>query len=166
MVIFLALCVLVWYTHFRRAGKGGDKKVETFTTTSSKLRNVKQELATLMGEEYKLVFNGWDENKIVKCVEKQLKSKNIPLTAFHMDGSTMADPVIDMYNKSPQVYKVLGECKFLDLIGRIVSTAAWVNSQPKKDVRAFLDCLETVDFTNIAVWKSISTPDSAVLKCI
>lgn len=150
---------------------------ETFVQTANKLQNLKRELLVLLSNEldydvsgvYQNFIGNMDAIIIVDCVQKKLNTNRIPLGSFNMDGEKMNDPILLMHEKNPDTYKVLQECGFLDLVGRIVSTAAWVThakDRSRNSFNEFIDCLSAVNFSNIDVWRTISQPSGFVMNCI
>lgn len=150
---------------------------ETFVTTSNQLGTLKKDLYNLLTKsvnyEVKHMYhNGigkFNEQQIMDCVHKTLKKEKLPMKSFHMDGGKMDEPIIAMYKDNPKVYQVLAKCGFLDLVGRIVATAAWATSAKAKDPQSlerFIQCIDKIDFTQIQIWKSISNPNGPVLTCV
>lgn len=154
---------------------------EAFATVPDKLDILRHDLKHLLTNSVDYEVNALfkkgismeklDPWKIVNCVQKSLKKRKLQLTTFSMNGDKMDDPIIKMYNTSPEVFKVLGECKFLELIGRIIAVAAWADlakngNFPISNLKHFVNCLDSIIWTDIKVWETISDSKGEVMSCI
>lgn len=173
IIVILVLSIFTVGFYFHRCRK----IVETFKSTTDKIRSLKIDLKNLIvknvGKDTENLYvqsvGLLKEYEVVYCVKKTLKKNKLPLGLFNMDGEKMSDPIIKMYKKDQRVYDVLGNCGFLKLIGRIVSTATWLGTSQEKtkhQFSSFISCLNNINFKDIKVWENMSNPNGEVLKCI
>lgn len=104
-----------------------------------------------------------NHDKIMKCVVKKMKEYGIPISKFHMKGDTLAKPIVDMYNETPKLFEILGQCRYLELIGKIIGMAS---RKPTSNYKQFVNCLDSINWTNINVWQNISEPNSDLMYCV
>ena len=152
------------------------QSTERFETTTKMITKVKTEIKNILtnsvkfdiGDLYEKMLGNINENQIIECVKKSMIKNGIPFDSFNMDGSsTMNEPIIKMYNNNRQVYDILAQCNFLNLIGRIIAIAALIggkNEKSENTINRFTDCLNTIDFSDIQVWNNISDTVKQCLK--
>ena len=152
------------------------QSTERFETTTKMVTKVKTEIKNILtnsvkfdiGDLYEKMLGNINENQIIECVKKSMIKNGIPFDSFNMDGSsTMNEPIIKMYNNNRQVYDILAQCNFLNLIGRIIAIAALIggkNEKSENTINRFTDCLNTIDFSDIQVWNNISETVKQCLK--
>ena len=152
------------------------QSTERFETTTKMITKVKTEIKNILtnsvkfdiGDLYEKMLGNINENQIIECVKKSMIKNGIPFDSFNMDGSsTMNEPIIKMYNNNRQVYDILAQCNFLNLIGRIIAIAALIggkNEKSENTINRFTDCLNTIDFSDIQVWNNISETVKQCLK--
>jgi len=175
VLLLTGVGVLIWHHQQNKP------VTEAFATVPDKLNILRDELKHLLTKtvdyEVSTLFNQGvnmkqlDPWKIVNCVQKSLKKSKLPLTTFSMDGNKMDDPIVKMYHTDPEVFKVLGKCRFLELIGRIVAVAAWTGLSkggkvPKSHLKHFVNCLDSIVWTDIKVWETMSDPKGEVMMCV
>ena len=166
-IIYLLVCGI-----FKKC----NKCFETFQVTSSNLDKVRNDLRILLEQtvNYDItnMYNSTvnlDPDTIVNCVHKTMKLYKLPLTDFSMDGDQMDKPILDMYQNNPKVYQILGKCKFLELVGKIIAIAAWISNNGDKSQDAlfdFLKCIHKINWSDIQVWKNMSDSHGILLSCI
>ena len=149
---------------------------ERFGTTTKMLAKVKTEIKDILTNSvrfdietlYGKMLGNMNEYEIIECVKNSMIKNGIPFDSFNMDGSsTMNEPIIKMYNNNRQVYDILAQCNFLNLIGRIIAIAALIGGKKEKSentINRFTDCLNTIDFSDIKVWNNISETVNQCLK--
>lgn len=148
---------------------------ERFENTTKMVTNVKTEIKNILTNSvrfdieilYGKMLGNTNEYEIVECVKNSMIENGIPFDSFNMDGSTMNEPIIKMYNNNRQVYDILAKCKFLNLIGRIIAIAALIEGKKEKSentINRFTECLNTIDFSDIKVWNNISETVNQCLK--
>ena len=152
------------------------QSTERFETTTKMVTKVKTEIKNILTNSvrfdietlYGKMWGNMNEYEIVECVKNSMIKNGIPLDSFNMDGSsTMNEPIIKMYNNNRQVYDILAQCNFLNLIGRIIAIAALIggkNEKSENTINRFTECLNTIDFSDIQVWNNISETVKQCLK--
>lgn len=178
ILILISILLFIWLIRKR---KFSEDTTETFASVPDKLdllRNqLKQLLAKSVNYDVSTLFNNGvssvnlDPLNITECVKKAMQKNKIPLATFTMEGNKMSEPIIKMYYETPDVFKILGNCKFLELIGRIVAIAAWAtkdksNNSSKEHFTYFVNCLDSIDWTDIKVWETMSDSKGIVMSCV
>ena len=148
------------------------RSTERFETTTKMVTKVKKDIKNILtndiGYLYEKILGNMNEYEIIECVKNSMNKNGIHFDSFDMDGSsTMNEPIIKMYNNNRQVYDILAQCNFLNLIGRIIAIAALIggkNEKSENTINRFTDCLNTIDFSDIQVWNNISETVKQCLK--
>lgn len=152
---------------------------ETFEMTKNmgdKLNNLKSDL-----KNFVLKKSTGDKTIISNIYEQVMKydpyniSKNIAslptnlLTKFNLDGNNIKDPILKMYEKSPELFTRLGETNLLNYLGKTVATGYWSQNAKNKTTSGyeyFTKCLQSINWNDINVWKNIDNASGQVMKCI
>lgn len=158
------------------------KKQTVFEVTSNKFKDLHNDLKKLFISTINYDLNNFfteifleNEDEVLKCVENKMNDSDILFENFNMDGDNMSEPILSMYNKNLELYNILGECKFLQLVGRTIALVNWIiyiKKSSEKDIQNqqllenFLNCLKLINWNDINVWKTISEKDGTVMTCI
>lgn len=102
-----------------------------------------------------------------------IKLNNIPpnrMMYFTLDGKTIQEPIMYMYNKDKKLFQDLDKSGILDFLGKIIGFTTWgsvANIKNYKKLEDFTNCMKNISFNNIELWKYIGDDQqSQFLNCI
>lgn len=88
---------------------------------------------------------------------------------LNLDGSTINDPVIKMYNKNNRLFMELVRIGLIPMLGETLAMSHWVqyaNNKAFSGFSYFVSCLRKIDWSSKDVWSSINARTGHVGKCI
>lgn len=103
---------------------------------------------------YQIRFNP-NTKEILKNVTDKMQEKSIPETELNMDGNKPDEPILKIYQKNPELFKMLGECEFLTTLGTMVTVVSWIPQlEQQGDYKIFDKNMQNLIRRN---WKDINT---------
>lgn len=161
----LTVGIVIFFTRYPTTSN------EAFTDTSRNLEKLRADLRTFLAKSldkdgtklFDIAFPPGRLAGVVQCVEGRMRARNIALDSFNMDGLTMDIPILEMSARYSDTYKILAQCGFLKVIGKLIAISTWLarKSDPS-NFGHFLTFLDTVPWTNAQVWKSMSDPNGVI----
>jgi hypothetical protein len=116
-------------------------------------------------EIYHEVMNRYDEKKIAHFIENLSPSLKKDVT---LDGSTIKEPVLKMYDKNFSLFGKLHNIGLIPLMGNIVAMSYWsqyANNKTLSGFSYFIKCLNSINWTSKDVWMSIDAKTGHVARC-
>jgi len=85
-----------------------------------------------------------------------------------LDGATMKEPVLKMYDKNFSLFGKLYNVGLVPLLGNIVAMSYWIQTSTDKTLIGFshfVKCLNVINWSSKDVWASIDAANGHVAKC-
>jgi len=117
-------------------------------------------------EAYMNSFQSCTPEKIVYNLSQIPREK---LAYFTLDGKDIKEPIMYMFNKDPELYKLVGETGVLTFLGKIIAFTSWIEKANIKNINTlntFISCVSVISFTEINTWQYIADQQSQLNKCI
>lgn len=144
---------------------------------ANKLEKLKHDVGQLVmksatGDRQKImqmyhgVMSKYNGEKIAIFVDSlpQHQKKDITL-----DGATIKDPVLKMYNKNFSLFSRLYNSGLIPLLGNIVAMSYWIQTATDKSSMGFshfVKCLNSINWSSKDVWSSIDAANGHVAQCV